>query len=275
MKNQEIKNDEKSSKTWREILEGGVPGILLGVGGTFAAENLFAKETGETSVKQIPVAQTPTDEMSFSEAFKAARAEVGPGGAFCWHGKIFSTYRSDDPEWIAMGPDGQAAHCHQIVTQVHAQPYSEPAPTPATPPQNPHESNEPHEPNKPNEPNVPHEPNKPNEPEPIESDVHITEIREDPDSGAVAAYGEVDGVTTVFVDEDGDGTVDVVLHDDNGDGKLEENEVYSAEGTGITIGELAQTIDHGQDVDLIEDQPDYSNEVPETDYDNTANVEGF
>jgi len=32
------------------------------------------------------------DNMSFDEAMEAARKEVGKGGSFIWHGKIFSTY---------------------------------------------------------------------------------------------------------------------------------------------------------------------------------------
>ena len=235
----------------------GIPGILIGAGSTFVTQELMAAETPEPeSDSQIPVAHTPNDEMSFREAFEAAREEVGPGGAFTWHGNVYSTYRSDDPEWIALGPDGQAAHCQEIANQVHADPFDAPVDNPADPN------------------DVPQEPIEPQDPEPIETDVHITEIREDPGSDAIAAIGEVDGVATVFIDEDGDGNVDIVLHDDNGDGQIEESEVYSAEGTGITIEALAQEMDHGQDVLLENDQPDYTNDIT-PDYDNTADVNGF
>ena len=41
---------------------------------------------------EINVATGVTDEMSFGEAFAAARAEVGAGGAFEWRGEVYNTY---------------------------------------------------------------------------------------------------------------------------------------------------------------------------------------
>ena len=49
-----------------------------------------------------PLATTVTDDMSFGEAFAAARAELGPGGFFVWNGSAYNTYMSD--EWAAMSP---------------------------------------------------------------------------------------------------------------------------------------------------------------------------
>ena len=49
---------------------------------------------------EVPVAQSVDNGMSFGEAFDAARAEVGSGGVFEWHGNIYSTYTED--EWDAM-----------------------------------------------------------------------------------------------------------------------------------------------------------------------------
>lgn len=49
---------------------------------------------------EVPVAQGVNEGMSFSEAFDAARAEVGPGGVFEWHGNIYSTYIEE--EWDTM-----------------------------------------------------------------------------------------------------------------------------------------------------------------------------
>ena len=45
------------------------------------------------------------DDMSFEEAFAEARAEVGPGGVFVWHGGVYSTFYAE--EWNAMTPDQQ------------------------------------------------------------------------------------------------------------------------------------------------------------------------
>ena len=51
---------------------------------------------------EIPVASSVSDEMSFSEAFAAAREEVGPGGVFEWNGNVYNTYYAD--EWENMSP---------------------------------------------------------------------------------------------------------------------------------------------------------------------------
>jgi hypothetical protein len=39
-----------------------------------------------------PIATGVNDEMSFGEAFAAARAETGPGGVFTWHGQNYHTF---------------------------------------------------------------------------------------------------------------------------------------------------------------------------------------
>ena len=51
----------------------------------------------------MEVAEGVSDDMSFSEAFATARAEVGPGGMFYWHGHGYGTYY--ETEWNAMSAD--------------------------------------------------------------------------------------------------------------------------------------------------------------------------
>ena len=46
------------------------------------------------------VATSVSDEMSFEEAFKAARAEVGPGGLFVWNDTYYGTFSEN--EWEAL-----------------------------------------------------------------------------------------------------------------------------------------------------------------------------
>ena len=43
------------------------------------------------------------DDMSFADAFNAARSEVGPGGVFNWHGNVYNTYTVD--EWNNMSDE--------------------------------------------------------------------------------------------------------------------------------------------------------------------------
>lgn len=65
-------------------------------------------------VAEAPVAVV-SDGMSFADAFAAARAQVGAGGVFEWHGGVFSTYYEN--EWDGMTPQQQ----HYFTAQVHTE----------------------------------------------------------------------------------------------------------------------------------------------------------
>lgn len=103
---------KKNKGNWKEVSIGGVTGILLGGAGAFGAYAMTNKEDGaevSTDTATVPhiegapvMATGVNDNMSFSEAFEAARAEVGAGGTFEWHGSVYGTYTSD--EWNALTP---------------------------------------------------------------------------------------------------------------------------------------------------------------------------
>ncbi len=48
------------------------------------------------NISTAPHASSPDDDMSFSEAFAAAREEVGPGGVFMWHGNAYNTFYAEE-----------------------------------------------------------------------------------------------------------------------------------------------------------------------------------
>ncbi len=60
--------------------------------------------SGEISPPQVwnpntaPMAgpETVNDNMSFNEAFAAAREELGPGGVFTWHGEYYNTFYAEE-----------------------------------------------------------------------------------------------------------------------------------------------------------------------------------
>ena len=59
-----------------------------------------------------PIASNVSDEMSFAEAFEAARGEVGPGGVFVWRGQPYHTYSAE--EWSAMGESDQMVYLDSL-----------------------------------------------------------------------------------------------------------------------------------------------------------------
>ncbi len=69
-------------------------------------QELAGEENAIAVYCEAPFAENISDDMSFGEAFKTAREEVGAGGFFEWHGHTYNTYTAE--EWEALGNDGQA-----------------------------------------------------------------------------------------------------------------------------------------------------------------------
>lgn len=74
---------------------------------TFFNEQKGSESLGENEEQipfvvhdQAPVAENVAEDMSFNDAFAIARHEVGPGGVFEWHGKLYNTYYEN--EWNGM-----------------------------------------------------------------------------------------------------------------------------------------------------------------------------
>ena len=128
--------ESKNAPKWRQAVIGGIPGIALGAGGILIAE-AFAPSALAANEPDVPVdepleeapaqndifvpetcaiASKVNDDMTFSQAFAAARSEVGPGGVFEWHGHLYGTYYKT--EWDAMS-DEQKADYWEAVSEVH------------------------------------------------------------------------------------------------------------------------------------------------------------
>ena len=278
-----VRQEETSSRLWQSVLVGGVPGILIGAGVTSAvaksdsAGNITepgAEDAADANgdVTEIQVADSVNDDMSFSEAFAAARNEVGPGGAFVWHGHVYGTYRADDPEWQEMSADDRAEHSQAIISQVHPTPYSPATDEPEiVPAQDVEETAA----------DVPAEtPEDPAEDQGGGVDVHIVDvIQGQTDDGTVvtAGVGNVEGHYAEFVDTDGDGEVDTVLLDANDNQVLDEGEVHSTPGIGMTVDDMVSGMQANNatavDDALYGNMPDYTNDTP--DYTNDADTSNF
>ncbi len=225
----EIEKEETKDtapRFWQAVLVGGIPGILIGSSATSVIQSLPTTEVVNSTdvessaspideVVEVQLAHSVTNDMSFNQAFAAARAEIGPGGAFVWHGNVYTTFRADDAEWQEMSDEARAEFGQNVISQVECPPYS---PTQ-------------------NEPEIVAMDNA----DESDVDVHIVGVGQvELESGgtAIVGYGAVDGHYSEFIDTDGDGEVDTVLIDANDNRSLDPDEIIDAEGSGITVDDM-------------------------------------
>lgn len=271
----------KEGSAWKQVTLGGVSGILMGAGLLYAGqlsaqehgkeeipdekpEDVVAPEQGETShtlENGLQVAAV-NDDMSFGEAFAAARAEVGPGGVFRWHGGIYNTYTVD--EWNAMSVDQKHVFAQQVKPEISVDQLS--TPTDA----NTHVIVEHH---------VYHHMQAPITPEVHQSadtseDVQIasqdTADVSDVDVHIVG-YGNVEGHVAVGLDTDGDGQADVAIIDIDDSGGLSDPDVIvDNHGNMVSYGEINNATPDMNQVASMEN-PDVAPDMP--DYMNDANID--
>ena len=168
----------------------------------------------------LRVAQVDDDEP-FNEAFADARAQVGPGGVFEWHGKVYGTFYKD--EWDQMSAEERAewqskVDYNDLRDENEAQQYAQHQDTQAQEPvQNA---------------NV-HQTSQSQEQEPA---VEIADIRK----VDVDGNGQLDTVVelnngVMFADLDHNGVADVAAADVNGDGMISNDEVADVRAENIVM----------------------------------------
>lgn len=183
---------------------------------------------------------------SFGEAFAQARAQVGPGGVFEYNGKVYSTYIKE--EWDAMSQEERVEYQHRVFNTNTAQPDHVAATTD-------------------NQELTACDGGDMIADEPADNEVRVLRVEavtnEDGSTMNVAILEHGDDQAMV-VDIDNDGTMDVLLHDDNGDGVIQDNEVHDFADAGVGVDDLlrAQAAQNG---DLFyasnDDMPDYINDA--------------
>lgn len=279
------KNKKKESGVWKRCLVGGIPGIILGAAGTFAGSELAAAEVvdeqhgaslntdgADAEIHEVaPVAGSVNDEMSFAEAFAEARAEVGPGGVFSWHGQVYSTYNQN--EWEGMSEEQRQEYSDSVSeADVKPEPY-----TPSEDAANDGDEAVVVE-QETTEENTPVEEDGNSDDEEVipventdgsETDIQVVEVSEVDSENGETGYvgvGEVDGHYAEFQDTDGDGAVDQIAVDSNDNGVIEADEIVSVEGEDVQISDLEDiAVPEEQlpmpDDDLYADMPDYTNDA--------------
>lgn len=239
-------NVAKGKKSiWKKVAVGAGSGILLGSAATLLsasaplghAEGENAEEEGsethpEWTDGEVSVASSVSDDMSFSEAFTAARTEVGSGGVFEWHGNIYSTFTED--EWNGMTAeqiDEYGSHFSWHSDNSSTETAS-----------STHSSTSSHSAHATDEVEVSEVTQASHTEEvavvDVDPEVEVLGVVHDEESGANIAGLAVDGQEVVLIDVNGDETFDVMGADVNGDQQLTQNEMVDISGQNITVNDL-------------------------------------
>ena len=278
--------------TWKKVAVSGAAGILLGASAMYATD-AFAANTEETPDTK-PEGENPSqdaaatndnasikvaeshDEQSFKEAFDAARAEVGPGGAFHWHGNIYSTYTED--EWNNMTDAEKNDYAQAVKPEVRAEEMN------AAPHQTEDVAVVSHSSHADQDVSVAHNDANLHQASDVQvaddqnADVHLVNAGEvQLADGSMATVGvfDVDGQEVSVVDFDQDGNPDVAICDANGNGSIDVGEavdlhtgqVITPSGSDFADAGVDDSADSNlqtaslENPDVAPDMPDYMSDA--------------
>lgn len=278
------KKKSAAKSSWQKVTIGGVTGILIGAGATHIG-NAYAEETdipnendsatqpttSHTSDNGLRVAEVDQD-LSFGEAFAAARAEVGAGGVFHWHGRTYNTYT--ESEWENMSDAEHTQFAQQVAPEIQSsEVQSEQHLSTAQHHETHHEQQE----DVSQQPQVRQVSESQGE-EQDEPEVHFLGVDQvQTDSGQTINVGHmtIAEEEVALVDMDNDMIFDVAVSDRNHNDQIDEGEVIDISDRQLTVtdfalaaeeengnGESAQPdfVSNPQD-QLAEDMPDYMNDA--------------
>ncbi|MDE7081596.1 MAG: hypothetical protein K2O78_08090 [Muribaculaceae bacterium] len=192
---------------------------------------------------------------NFNDAFAQAREQVGPGGVFEYEGRLYGTYSAD--EWNNMSAEERSEYQNRVNevapsrsgSSAHVQTASAPAHSEAVAPEV-----------------IPANAEM-IAAEPVDNEIRVlgVEAVQNADGQIMnVALVECEGDQAMLVDVDNNGTIDVLIHDDNGDGYIQESELHDISGAGLDIADLMQA-QAAQEGDILyasnDDMPDYMNDA--------------
>ena len=256
-------NGQNESKNegaaWKYVTLGGASGILMGAGLMYSSQVAAQEPASEDASNESATENglrvaTSHDELSFGEAFAAARAEVGSGGVFHWHGGIYNTYTAE--EWNAMTLEQKNDFAQQVQPEIRV--HEIPTPTDT-------------------HPDVAVQPVSDTETQADSNadDVEVVaqQVAQNFDMGDdvhIVGYADAEGHLVVGYDTTGDGDADIAIIDvDNNLRPSDADIIMDREGNMATLGELNNEQDMNQTASL--ENPDVAPDMP--DYMNDANID--
>ncbi len=275
----------KKDHTTGKMAAAAAAGAVVGSGATFAGQAVAANttETADATADAAAATETPqnadataatvdttpkvaiVDETKdFTTAFNGARDEVGPGGVFEYHGKLYHTYTDD--EWNKMSAEDQSSFAeevrpmatkveanyeanvqdvevHHVTPEVHvvnASPATEATAQPAS-----------------NEVQAQVE----EQPQTADNEIHVLGVEHNVEVNGHTvdvAQIEVGGHQGLLVDVDQDGTANIGVVDVNDNGQIDPGEAGNITDAGLPM----PGSDPGdQYMSAANDMPDYTNDA--------------
>lgn len=211
-------------------------------------------DTGGNSIQFASV----SDDMSFSQAFAAARSQVGAGGAFEWRGNVYGTYYQN--EWNHMSAQEQQQFSMAAVHENSGM---------ASDPSQTYYAHTDSGDVKPGE--LPTSYERVDD-DPVENEIRVLGVEtmenENGEQMNVAAF-EIQGEHVIMVDLDDDSVMDVAIGDFNHDGEINmsSEDMMDISGQNITLDEIEamQRAQDGAELASL-DMPDYTNDADISDY---------
>lgn len=246
----EMRPAEEQKNSTVERVAAATIGAAIGSGAVYAAGRLYDKDDDNADAPQtetkedIPTgadAIVATDEgvrvahvddaLSFDAAFAAARQQVGAGGLFEWHGKVYGTYYKQ--EWDTMSQEARSQWQSKVdyadVTDepINADSHGHSAPT------NTHKS-------------VDIADDATSEISTVVADeadneVHVVGIAvKDNGQGGMATLAgiQIGDETAIVVDLETDGTIDIIGVDSNNNGTYEQGEWHDASEANMSTSDV-------------------------------------
>lgn len=247
---------------WGKVAAGAGAGIVLGTATTVLSSSSEPVEAQqeiqhpEWTDGEVPVATSVNDDMSFTDAFNAAREEVGSGGVFEWHGYIYSTYTDD--EWNSMSeaereeygshfnwtPEDSDDVTASVASDVDTDDVEVTVDGPADEPYAQEDVAD----VEPAGGNDPHLVDASDVVDVDDPEVEVLGVIHDDETGANIGGMLVGDQQVVLVDVDNDQAFDVMVADVDNNGTITDNEVIDISAHGITVDQLGGLHDCNPDM---------------------------
>lgn len=269
---------------------GFVAGAAVGAVATAAAsttndEAEFATDVKEETTAEDVVENTTTDTPApeqailandegiryahveadnFNDAYAQARTQVGPGGVFEYNGKIYSTYTAE--EWNEMSATERVEYQGKIFENAPTSQHHSTSHAGMSADVSEHQELVHIEATSENIEAIPANAEM-IAAEPVDNEIRVLGVEAvQNDYGQImnVALVECEGDQALLVDVDNNGSIDILIHDDNFDGHIQETEIHDISDARLEVADLLQA-QAAQEGDVYyascDDMPDYINDA--------------